>query len=742
PQLYPSKLKVDQDSVVLHVLSDEINHHIWIPVDRSNGFLFIQTDKPLYTPHQKVHVRAFSLNQELAPAKRKVYLTFKDPDAVTVDILDMDDVGNGVPSLTNPFKIPIKPKLGIWTIEASYTSDFSTKAKTDFEVKEYVLPSFSISVNPERNYISYGQFSRFQFKVSAKYLHGAPVDGGELFLRYGYVKGKDAPVIIPTSVTRKRLSSTGEVEVVLNMEEVLKRHEGPRDLSGLEGQYLYIALLLKEETGGISEEMEFAAVKFVKSPFHLSLISTPPFIKPGLPYNIQVLVRDHLDKPVSRVPVNLVERLQFSRTGESETLSCPPSSVTNGNGLAFFICNPLKSAVRASLKFQTADPGLGPASQGTLLLEPAAYHSPNGRYLYIDTPMFGRSLEAGQYTNLKVFCQAPSFLNIRSLSYLVLSKGKLVAQDSQPFSPTSDGTQTLNFLVTPSMVPSVRLLVYLVLDGEGVSELVADSVWIDVKDKCVSGLKVEQEVQTQSSYQKTHKPNETLQLKLTANQDGYVAMAAVDSAVYSLRPKYKDPIAMVLTHIERSDLGCGGGGGKDNADVFQQAGLTFMTNTNAQTAVKKEVCDKKNRAKRAVTEAEKRNKINEYGPTKSCCELGMKYIPKSVTCQQFAKQAFRKHQGCRKAFQECCLFIQEKLDQQDQLVLGRHDLGADFDQAPSRVRSYFPESWLWEVQEISSGSKLISRPLPDSLTTWEVKTVGVFPNGRRPPPPTLWPPRS
>lgn len=28
-------------------------------------------------------------------------------------------------------------RLGLWTIEASYVDDFITKAKTDFEVKEY-----------------------------------------------------------------------------------------------------------------------------------------------------------------------------------------------------------------------------------------------------------------------------------------------------------------------------------------------------------------------------------------------------------------------------------------------------------------------------------------------------------------------------------------------------------------------------------------------------------------------------
>lgn len=33
--------------------------------------------------------------------------------------------------------------------------------------------------------------------------------------------------------------------------------------------------------------------------------------------------------------------------------------------------------------------------------------------------------------------------------------------------------------------------------------------------------------------------------------------------------------------LETSDLGCGAGGGRNNADVFHLAGLTFLTNANA-----------------------------------------------------------------------------------------------------------------------------------------------------------------
>lgn len=46
-----------------------------------------------------------------------------------------------------------------------------------------------------------------------------------------------------------QLSSTGEVVVTVNMEKVLSKHDGPRDLSALVGKHLYIAVLVQEDTG-------------------------------------------------------------------------------------------------------------------------------------------------------------------------------------------------------------------------------------------------------------------------------------------------------------------------------------------------------------------------------------------------------------------------------------------------------------------------------------------------------------
>ncbi|XP_074526548.1 complement C5 [Halichoeres trimaculatus] len=724
-RLLPNQLDKSVSQVVLHVLSGEINKHQIIPVSRFNGYLYVQTDKPLYTPQQSVKVRTFSMNQELRPANRSVFLTFKDPDQVTVDIVETFDINNGIPSMQNPFKIPIKPKLGIWTIEATYSDDFNTKATTDFEVKEYVLPSFSINVEPEVNFISYGQFNRFNFKLSARYLHGAPVAGGEAFLRFGYVTGKDPPVIIPSFVSRERLSQTGEVDVTVNMEKVLSKHDGLKDLDSLVGKYLYITVLLHEATGGISQEAEFAAVKFVKSPYRLTLVSTPPFIKPGLPYNIQVFLKDHLNKPVGRVVVRLVEHQLTTQGGGNQDFPCEPNRVeTQSDGLAVFICNTPSNGARATLKFETADPTLPAASQASLPLEPMAYRSPNQRYLYIDPPLPGRGLEVGQYTNIKVYSATPPYVRLQALSYLVISRGKVLQFNTQKVVSSIDNRQVLSFRVTPDMAPSVRLLVYYILFGEGTSELVADSVWLDVKAPCVNGLQTDLSFRGQS-----HKPKANLQLDIQFNRDGLVALSAVDSGLFALRPNFRDPLSTVLRHIEDSDPGCGGGGGIDSSDVFRLAGLTFMTNANARATSSDAVCTAAVRPKRALTEEQKRNKAQSYGHLKSCCELGMKYIPKSLTCLEFAKQKIRKHLPCREAFKSCCEYIQLHLDQDQNLILGRFEMGANFDLAPSLVRSYFPESWLWEVQRISPGGLSIKRSLPDTLTTWEIKAISMSSTG-------------
>uniref|UniRef100_A0A6Q2X2N5 NTR domain-containing protein n=1 Tax=Esox lucius TaxID=8010 RepID=A0A6Q2X2N5_ESOLU len=432
----------------LQVHSEQFVKHVRIPVLRKNGFLFIQTDKTIYTPEQSVKVRAFSLNEDLMPGLRQVTLTFRDPELQKVEIVDLTDV-NGIPTMQNPFKIPLKPKLGIWRIEASYTNEFTTEAKAEFEVKEYVLPSLSINMEPEANYISFGSFESFKIKISAR-------------------PGQTA-VLLPKSLRREQV----------------------RTLSYSAVSFVY--LFFKTSLGGISQEAELAGVKFLKSPYSLSLVATSPFIKPGLPYTIRVSVKDNLGEPVERTPVSLVEAF-IKRKGVYEPYQCSTTTAdyskrTNNDGIALFICNMHSESGSAKFIFKTADERLPESSQAQYTLEAMAYSSPNERYLYIDLPSTYAAAEVGSPLSIVIYFYARSYLQIENFSYQIISRGKIVKFATEKHGGST--SQAIIFQVTRDMVPSIRLLVYYVMHGEGTSELVADSVWIDVKEKCVNGLKVQ-----------------------------------------------------------------------------------------------------------------------------------------------------------------------------------------------------------------------------------------------------------
>lgn len=67
-----------------------------------------------------------------------------------------------------------------------------------------------------------------------------------------------------------QLSSTGELEVTVNMEKILSKHNGPKDLNSLVGKYLYITVLLHEDTGTHTRDLKMTVIRF------RSVTHTPP----------------------------------------------------------------------------------------------------------------------------------------------------------------------------------------------------------------------------------------------------------------------------------------------------------------------------------------------------------------------------------------------------------------------------------------------------------------------------------
>lgn len=77
-----------------------------------------------------------------------------------------------------------------------------------------------------------------------------------------------------------------------------------------------------------------------------------------------------------------------------------------------------------------------------------------------------------------------------------MSKGKIVSFGTQKRIKDLE-YEHLSFQITQEMVPSARLIVYYIVMGEETAELVADSVWLNVEQKCGNSLDVSSKIGTE-----------------------------------------------------------------------------------------------------------------------------------------------------------------------------------------------------------------------------------------------------
>jgi hypothetical protein len=131
----------------------------------------LSTDKPLYQPGQTAHMRVtvFGPNKR-ALANTPVKLTIEDEESEEQFHQTVTTSRFGVASAD--WDIPQKLRLGDYLIKAAVRDeDYSRRAK--IRVSHYDLPTYSVSVTPDRTYFLPGQDANVE--VRADYLFGKPV---------------------------------------------------------------------------------------------------------------------------------------------------------------------------------------------------------------------------------------------------------------------------------------------------------------------------------------------------------------------------------------------------------------------------------------------------------------------------------------------------------------------------------------------------------------------------------------
>uniref|UniRef100_A0A8C9X0E0 Complement C3-like n=1 Tax=Sander lucioperca TaxID=283035 RepID=A0A8C9X0E0_SANLU len=681
-------------------------------VSFQSGYIFIQTDKTLYTPNSKVHYRMFAVTPRMEPVERdaetqtdaSIAIEIVTPEDI---ILPLDPVSLKSGIHSGDFQLAEIVSPGLWKVVAKFQSNPQQSYTAEFEVKEYVLPSFEVKLIPVSSFF-YVDSQELTINIKATYLFGQEVDG-TAYVVFGVMQD-DHKKSFPTSLQRVQIEG-GSGVVTLKREHITQTYP---NILELVGSSIYVAVSVLTESGGEMVEAELRSIQIVTSPYTITFKKTPKFFKPGMSFDVAVEVVNPDSTPAKGVAV-VVDPGQVK-------------GFTAANGMAKLSINTEAREPRLTITAKTADDRLLDERQASATMVALPYTTRSNNYIHIGVDT--AELELGN--NLKFS------LNLNrqekqdnDITYLILSRGQLVKNGHHR--NTGQFLISLNVPITKDMLPSFRIVAYYHTND---NEVVSDSIWVDVKDSCMGSLRLEP-LRPAPSYE----PRRMFTLKVTGDPDSTVGLVAVDKGVYVLNNKHRLTQKKVWDIVEKYDTGCTPGGGKDGMGVFYDAGLLFESNTASGTPYRQELkCPAPSRRKRAATIMDVTTSlVSQYEDQlqRDCCLDGMRDTPLSYTCER-RSEYISDGAACAAAFLHCCkeMEAQRAERKEDSLLLARSeedDSYMDSNEIVSRTK--FPESWLWtdiklpacpqQTPNCDTTSLTKNVPLQDSITTWQFTGISL-----------------
>ncbi|XP_077574394.1 complement C3-like [Stigmatopora nigra] len=683
-------------------------------VSFQSGYIFIQTDKNLYTPDSIVNYRMFGLNPNMEPVERDLQ-NQADAAAIVIEMMTPEDVIIPLESVflksgiySGNYKLAQIVSPGLWKIVARFQSHPLESFTAQFEVKEYVLPSFEVKLIPLVPFF-YQDDQEFIVDIKATYLFGEEVDG-TAFVVFGNLKDGQKRSIAGSLQSVPIESGRGVV--------TLKRSQITQSFPNIEelvGSYIFVSASVLTLSGSEMVEAELRGIQIVTSPYSIEFQKTPKYFKPAMSFDVtlKVLNPDESPAPNVRVLVN-------------------PGSVqgmTADNGVAKLTINTNTRDPVLTVNARTDDPRLLRERQAVAKMEALPYNTKSKTYIHIGVDT--AELDLGDNLKINLNLNRPPAADT-DITYLVIGRGKLVKYGRH----RTIGQVLISVIipVTKEMLPSFRIVAYYRPNN---NELVSDSIWVDVKDSCMGSLKLASVIPAPS-----FEPRKLFGLEVTGDPEATVGLVAVDKGVFVLNQKHRLTQKQIWETVERDDTGCTPGGGKDTMGVFYDAGLVFETNSVQGTPYRQErkCLSAPRKSKRATTLLEATSTLaGKYeGLQKECCLDGMAETRLSYTCET-RSEYITDGLACVEAFLFCCKELEgQRADmKQNTLIIARTQKTEHIymDNIEIVTRTNFPESWLWSDIKLPScpqhnkncdtTSYSTYVPLQDSITTWQFMGISL-----------------
>uniref|UniRef100_A0A3Q1K3Z3 Alpha-2-macroglobulin-like n=1 Tax=Anabas testudineus TaxID=64144 RepID=A0A3Q1K3Z3_ANATE len=665
---------------------------------------FVQTDKPIYLPGQTVHFRVVTLDTKFRPASR-LY------DIIELKDVDGNRIGQWLNEMSNSKILQLSHTLNSEAREGNYeiiVSFGDKKVYQNFKVEKYVLPKFEVKLDAADE-VSIAQ-EEIKAEVCAKYTYGQSVPGKvnievcRPLLHYFHINRIINPghpegipeVTAPCVKDTKQTDKQGCATFTFKISAFTKV-----DQKVLEDA-LHAKANVEEEGTGISHPQEKRiSISYVAG--RLSFIDTPKIYNQGSNVEGKVKAVYYNNTPIPELPVYLFEGGRWS----SRHLQ---NLTTDSEGVATFSFNTTNYS--GDIHLHASD---------TPTLENHGYRTAH----HVDGDhRLSRAQEASQDTktvsSLEVkkkdkplACDTEEDIFIQytvvgeaqgnvDVMYLVLSRGAIVMQGLEKVEVHSrsvnEGEVSLKLKVSPEMAPEVQVVAYAVLPSETVIATSSDFS----TEKCFSH-KVSLEFSPSSAV-----PGEETTMQVTAEPDSLCGVSAVDQSVLIKEPgkglnadkifdllpvkktsyipyEVEDPTECLTLRSRRDIMPQRGHNEKDVYTIFKNVGLKMATNLFIQMPS-------------CLNFRGRQYYYNRYG-------YRYKAVPDAARMNLGLGMAAPPGPPVAVALE-------------DSEYVG----AAPIPQPITTVRTFFPETWIWDLVEVGeSGTKDVSLTVPDTITTWETE---------------------
>ncbi|XP_062242617.1 alpha-2-macroglobulin-like [Platichthys flesus] len=660
---------------------------------------FVQTDKPIYLPGQTMHFRVVTLDSRMRPTNR-LYNIIEVEDSNDNRVAQWLNKTADSSILQLSYSLNSEAQEGTYQVIVTVGQD---KIYHSFKVEKYVLPKFDVKITAD-DVVSIEQ-EEIKAEICAKYTYGQPVPGSvkvkvcrPLSRYYVDIAIPDNPEGLPdiTPPCYEETKETGKKGcATFNFKMTTFTKLDQKVLQ----DYLDLIVEVEEEGTDISlHQMKRLQISYVIG--KLMFIDTPKIYDKGSNVEGKVKAVHFNDTPIADMQVYLFK-------GERWSSRLLQNLTTDSDGLATFSFSTAELNGEINLHVSNK-PILDYSGYRTRYYETGQHTVSMSQPPSADTQTVS-SLEVVKKTN-PLSCDTKEEISIKftvvgekgasvMVIYLVLSRGAIIMQGFKQIEfqdlPVTEGGISFELNVHPEMAPEVQVLAYAVLPSETV---IANSADFSV-EKCFSH-KVSLEFLPSSAV-----PGEETTMQLKAQPDSLCGVSAVDQSVLIMRP----------------------GEGLTADKIFNLLPVTKRSYVpyDVHDAVECLPVRPRRYIYRHPSERTDAFKVFENVGLKMATNLFIRMPP----CLNFRGREY--HEGGHRQYEIAYQNTPTRMNVHREMV-GPTGHGSPDSSLPAieTVRTFFPETWIWDLVEVgASGMKDVSLLVPDTITTWETEAFCLSPQG-------------